>query len=94
MPLEAWRTVTAEEAGQLIAELRLEIAPGHPLAGRSATVVRRCSGCDEVLFRVDEDAFVVVHLTWGGRQERGAWPRTVVLPSFLAVESYIDTHQH
>lgn len=47
MPLEAWHTVTPEVADRLIAELQGEIGPGHVLAGRSATVVRRCSGCDD-----------------------------------------------
>jgi hypothetical protein len=94
MPLDAWRTVTAEEADRLTAELQREIGAGHVLAGRRATVVRRCSGCDDVIFRVDDDAFAVVHLTWSGREESQPWPRTVTLPSFLALESYVDSHQH
>jgi hypothetical protein len=94
MPLEAWHTVTAEVAGRLTAELQREIAPGHVLAGRSATVVRRCSGCDDVIVRVDNDAFAVVHLTWTGREESLPWPRTVTLPTFLALESYVDSHDH
>jgi hypothetical protein len=79
MSLEAWRTVTAEEADRLIAELQREIGAGHVLAGRRATVVRRCSGCDDVIYRVEDEAFAVVHLTWIGREERQPWPRTVIL---------------
>lgn len=94
MPIEAWLTVTADAAENLVAELRREAGPGHVLAGRSVTVVRRCPGCDDVLLRVDDDVFAVVHLTWGGRQEREPWPRTVILPTFLAAESYVDAHEH
>jgi hypothetical protein len=94
MPLEAWHTVTPEVGDRLLAELQREIGPGHVLAGRSATVVRRCSSCDDVIFRIDNDAFAVVHLTWSGREERQPWPMTVTLPSFLALESYVDSHEH
>jgi hypothetical protein len=94
MPLEAWHTVTPEVADRLIAELQREIGPGHDLAGRSVAVVRRCSGCDDVIFRIDDDAFAVVHLTWTGRKERQPGPRTVTFPSFLALESYVDSHEH
>jgi hypothetical protein len=94
MPLEAWHTVTPEVADALIAELQREIGPDHVLTGRNATVVRRCSGCDDVIFRIGNDVFAVVHLTWSGREERQPWPRTVTLPSFLAIESYVDSHEH
>ncbi len=94
MTLEAWHTVTPEVADRLIAELQREIGPGHVLAGRGVAVIRRCSGCDDVIFRVDDDAFAVVHLTYSGREERQPWPRTVTFPSFLALESYVDSHEH
>jgi hypothetical protein len=47
-------------------------------------VVRRCSACDDVIFRVDDEAFAVVHLTWSGREEREPWgtgPRRHAGPS-------------
>jgi hypothetical protein len=94
MPLENWHTVTVEVAERLTAELQREIAPGHVLAGRRATVVRRCSGCDDVLFRMDDDVFAVVHLTWSRKREGPPWPRTVVLPTFVALESFVDSHEH
>jgi hypothetical protein len=94
MPLEAWHTVTGSEAEKLTAELRREIAADHVLAGRTATVVRRCSGCDDVIFRLDGDVFAVVHLTWSGRREPAPWPRTAILSTFLAVESFVDSHDH
>jgi hypothetical protein len=94
MPLEAWCTVSDEEADGLSAELQREIAPGHVLAAKRAAVVRRCSGCDDVILRVDDTAFAVVHLTRSGREEREPWPWTVILPSFVALESYVDSHEH
>lgn len=94
MPIETWNNVTVQEAEKVGAELRGEVARDHVLASRNATAVRRCSGCDDVLFRIDGDVFAVVHLAWSGTQEPDSWPRTVLLPSFLAVESYIDSHNH
>ena len=94
MALEGWHTVSKQEADLLLAEMRREIPSGHVLTGRRASVVRRCSGCDDVIFRVDDETFTVVHLTWSGREERDPFPKTVVLASFLAVESYVDSHEH
>jgi hypothetical protein len=47
---------------------------GHPLFGVRAEVVNRCDACDEVLVRVGEGDFGMVHLTWDGIWEHPPWP--------------------
>jgi hypothetical protein len=72
--------------------LREVAAEGHPLSGRSLTVVARCAACDEVLVRLDGEAFALVHPTWSQRPESPPWPRTVVTGGFLATEMAVDQH--
>ena len=80
---------------QLTAECNRELGPGHELHGRIQTAVARCSACDDVVFRLKRDAgFAVVHLTWSARGETPPWPRATVLPTFLALESVMDHHEH
>lgn len=62
----------------LLAELRREIKPGHPLADIEATrVVARCLSCDSVLFALMDGRFAYVHLTWA-KNERPPWPSTEI----------------
>lgn len=80
---------------RLVAECQRELAHGHELYGRIQTAVARCSSCDDVVFRLGSDAgFALVHLTWSGREESPPWPQAVVLPTFIALESAMDNHEH
>lgn len=91
--LQGWRNWRLRR--RITAECRRELASGHELHGRVKTAVARCSACDDVVFRLRGDAgFAQVHLTWSRREEPPPWPRTVVLPSFLALESAMDHHEH
>jgi hypothetical protein len=73
----------------LEAELELEVAPGHPLHGRSWHVVARALPQDDVLV-ASGDGVAVVHLTWSGRVESPPWPTTTFLSSAEAFESFIE----
>jgi hypothetical protein len=46
-------------------ELVSEVAPGHPLAGRSALAIARCQRCDDVLFGLDSGR----HAVHAGRRQ-------------------------
>jgi hypothetical protein len=94
---EQWKSVAAgsSSATALLAELRREVGPGHVLGGRNAKPVARCTGCDDVVFRLlDDDTFAIVHLTWSGRPEAPPWPATQVLPTFMALELVVESHSH
>lgn len=64
MPQEAlWRAVRETEAPALVAELRRELHPQHPLYGKAVTAIARRIDCDDVIFAVN-NRFALVHLTW------------------------------
>lgn len=57
------------------------------------TTVARCGGCDDVLFRLDDESWAIVHLTWTrASRERAPWPRFTQFGSFIAVEMTVDAH--
>jgi hypothetical protein len=83
-----------ENRATLEAELRAEVAEGHPLFGMCATAIVRCEGCDEVVFSVETDPvrFVSVHLTWRHAAERAPWPSTKDLS--LPLTRRLTEHEH
>ncbi|MEM8598927.1 MAG: hypothetical protein AAGF99_03310 [Bacteroidota bacterium] len=72
-----WLRVRAERARAFEQELRAEMHPDHPLFERCVTAraVAVRIDCDDVAFAL-ADGFAIVHLTWKGRPEHGAWPGT------------------
>jgi hypothetical protein len=91
--LLAWKHLRLRRG--LVAEARREMTAGHELHGRIDTAIARCTGCDDVVFRLKTDTgFALVHLTWSGKPEPPPLPRTILLPSFIALEIVLDQHQH
>lgn len=77
-----WRTVMTHQARHLIdAELVRELASGHVLAARTATVLGRFERSDDMLFELEDGSLAEVHLTWAV-EDRPDWPRTRLYPSF------------
>ncbi|MFS8103557.1 hypothetical protein LFM09_41185 [Lentzea alba] len=66
----------SETQAALDAQLRTEVADGHPLVGKTVAAIARCDRCDDVLYSVEEDPawFTVVHLTWQSVPDRPPWP--------------------
>jgi hypothetical protein len=90
---EPWFRPDEDLAEQLLTEAIREIKPGHELFGLGLTCVARCSGCDDTLFRCDDDTFAIVHLSWQS-DEQPPWPSTTRLPTFIALELVMDQHEH
>lgn len=38
--------------------------------------------------------FAIVHLTWSRKPEQPPWPKVDLLPTYLALESLLDHHEH
>lgn len=78
--LPPWRSVLdGDEATKLVAELRRELAPNHPLAGRKMAVCARRIDQDDILVSIEDvdKPLVTVHLTWRkGKEIDPRWPRT------------------
>ena len=94
---EPWVIVSADMRSVLEAELRAEVADGHPLSGEIITAIARCEGCDDVVFRVEGDHriwFALVHLTVRKSREPLPWPvtRRLELPLAESIRKHARTH--
>lgn len=79
-----WRTVMEDQVQALIdAELARELAVGHVLKSRAATVLGRFEQSDDMLFQLEGGSVAEVHLTWSV-ENRPEWPWTTVHSSFQA----------
>jgi hypothetical protein len=73
------------ERERIAGELDTELSPGHVLYGKTFDAVSRCWARDDVLLRLENGKWAVVHLTYGGR-ESPPFPSTRILDSVQAVE--------
>ena len=92
---EPWVAVATREARAVLElQLRVEVGKGHPLFGKAVIAIARCSGCDDVMFSVEEDPswFVRVHLTWRQAPKTPPWPWAERL-SLTSADSLTD-HSH
>jgi hypothetical protein len=78
----------ADELAAIESALATEIQTGHLLSGRDYEVVGRCYARDDVLLRLSDGPYALVHLTYGGPQ-RPPWPSTKVLADAAAVEEEV-----
>ncbi|GAB3875449.1 hypothetical protein ACFQ1S_05035 [Kibdelosporangium lantanae] len=58
------------------AELNREIAPGHVTYGKIVRVEGFFEASDDVIVRLVDGTFALVHPTWSRRPESGPYPRT------------------
>ncbi len=74
----AWCRVDRRRSDEIIAELRREVGPDHPLLPHldTAIVVASDTASDDVLLWVcGEDRLLLVHPTWSGQRESDpGWP--------------------
>jgi hypothetical protein len=83
---EPWFVPDEQTRERLTHELLTELSEGHPLFDIRPEVLNRCSACDEVLVRVGEGKFGMVHLTWTGQRETPPWPRYSDTGGYVATE--------
>lgn len=62
--LGQWRTVEDSEVTALLAELRRELVPGHPLYGLNADPWLTCWPDKDVAFSLPDGRVALVHLTF------------------------------
>lgn len=62
---------------RLTAQLRRELPAGHVLTDTQPHMIARCTRCDDVLLKLDDHRYAIVHLTWRQTPEASAdWPST------------------
>ncbi len=92
---ERWWRLEMEERQRVMleVELRKELGRGHPLEGVELRAVAKCEGCDEAVFELPNNAFVVVHLTWKGEREHDPrWPHAEPFASWDACVQALRQH--
>ena len=79
-----WRKIQFEaEIPGVQNQLELEITDVHPLSGMLTIAVGRRVDCDDVLAKLCDGSYAIVHLVWGSGP--GAFPEQY--PSFTKYES-------
>jgi hypothetical protein len=82
---DGWFPVDEQIAAGLEGELKHELHRTHALYGLRAAALARRFDCDDVLFLVRRDQWLLaeVHLTWSSGTERnGTFPFTVLYERF------------
>jgi hypothetical protein len=82
---EEWALLARNERGQVLAELRRELGPGHLLRGRALFPLAWRRSTDDVLIRAVEapEPLWVVHLTWRAETSE-SWPHAQGFPDLVA----------
>ena len=89
--VDPWRdlrgggTAEALERDRIVRQLASEVAAEHPLHACPVEVVGVCLASDDVLLRLDEGHWALVHLTYGGRQTP-PWPATSIFEEASELE--------
>lgn len=68
------------------------MSDGHALFDAHPQVINRCGDCDEVLVRVGEGNFGMVHLTSSGKSENPPGPRYTHTGDYVATELAQSVH--
>ena len=63
----------------VLRELRSEVSADHALTGRIARVEAFFEASDDVVVRLDDDTFALVHPTWSGEAEAPPFPLSTLL---------------
>ena len=94
---DPWFVIDDARRSVFVAELRHEVAEGHPLHGMKAVAVAQCGGCDRIVFSLDGPStttWPLVHLTGSKRPEPMPWPTTVTFDDVPALREALERHEH
>jgi hypothetical protein len=84
-----WFSPSPESARQFEHELQRELCPQHILYNIPARAIARKDRRDDFLFKIPDNCFAQVHLTW--QQETNPfWPSTELFSSFEAWKTSLD----
>ena len=66
-----WLFIESEvDRNRLIEELKREINSNHMLFGKKSIPIAIREDDDDVIFKISDDSYALVHLTWSGKQEK------------------------
>lgn len=94
LSLDPWHSLSLDRASAFEAEIQRELSPGHPLHAVKLSALAHSDRADDVLFRLDNDRVVHVHLTWSGKRESPSWPSHRIYPTLDAWREQIMLPDH
>ncbi len=74
----------------LEAELTTELSAGHPLHGQEIRVVARSEASDDIVVRISDGNWGLVHLTWKNAAEAPPWPWTTIYTDAADLERELN----
>lgn len=78
------------ERQQILLELKREINTEHILFGRIVSPIAKRLDSDDYIFKISQDSYALVHLTWSGVQEKNnLFPYTEL---FSNIDEYLICH--
>jgi hypothetical protein len=72
--LKPWQRLNFEQGEPLLREVLTEISPGYALYGMPLVPIARSLQADDVLFQLDDNRVVTVHITYRRAPEPPPWP--------------------
>jgi len=92
--LEPWEQLPPDRATAFEAEIQSELSPGHPLHGITLSALACSNRADDVLFQLDDDRVVDVHMTWSTKTEPPPYPSHDIYPSLDAWRKQVMLPDH
>lgn len=79
-----------DDFGAVLREVRRELGPTHDLFAQVVRVEARFGPSDDVVVRLVDDTFALVHPTWSGAVEAPPWPSSTRLGDAAAASRAIS----
>lgn len=92
--LDPWQPLSLDRASAFEAEVQRELSPGHPLHGVKLSALAHSDRADDVLFQLDNNRVVDVHLTWSRKRESPPWPSHRIYPTLDAWREQVMLPEH
>lgn len=70
-------------------EAEREIGKEHFLYGYSLKAIAKCENSDDVLFKLNNDQYVIIHLTYN-TSNSASYPKYIIFKNFIEVLEYIE----
>ena len=86
--LEPWCEFVHDQADAFLRELKMELAPDHPLHSAQLHPFGHSGASDDALFEADDGRIFQVHLTWSRHIEKAPLPR---FQAYANTDEWIQT---
>jgi hypothetical protein len=83
-----------ENRENFVAQLRREVGDGHRLTRQGVEAVAKCQACDDVLFKLADATYAMVHLGYPhDPTPHPDWVRKLFFDTFDDAVEYVEAHE-